>query len=69
MDYKIIISNDAIEDLGGIVRFIARDNPAAAKRFGDKLLASVKILAKFPRFGHVVPKQSDEDIREIIFKS
>jgi toxin ParE1/3/4 len=67
MDYKIIFSDPAIEDLGGIVRFIARDNPIAANQFGNKLLNSVRHLAAFPRIGRVVPEQSDENIREIVF--
>ena len=66
MDYKIIFSDPAIKDLGSAVRFIARDNPIAANQFGKKLLNSVRHLAPFPRFGRVVPEQSDENIREII---
>jgi toxin ParE1/3/4 len=66
MDYKIIFSGPAIDDLEGIVRFIARDNQPAAGRFGGKLIASVRPLATFPRLGRVVPEQTDENIREII---
>ena len=68
MDYKIIFSDPAIDDLEGIVRFIGKDNPPAAARFGGKLIASVRNLANFPRMGRVVPELNDEDIREIIFK-
>lgn len=69
MDYQVIISGPAIDDLEEIVRFIAEDNPVAAARFGGKLIASVRHLAQFPRFGRIVPEQTDEKIREIIFKS
>ena len=68
MDYKIIFSEPAIDDLEGIVGFIANDNREAAAKFGGKLIASVRHLAKFPRFGRVVPEQNDENVREIIFK-
>jgi toxin ParE1/3/4 len=68
MDYKIIFSGPAIDDLENIVRFIARDNPEAAARFGGKLIGSVRHLSKFPRSGRVVPEQNDEHVREIIFK-
>ena len=68
MDYKIIFSQPAIEDLESIVRFIANDNQQAAGHFGKQLIESVRPLAQFPRMGRVVPEQNDEDIREIIFK-
>jgi len=68
MDYKIIFSEPAIDDLKNIVGFIAQDNQEAGSRFGGKLIASVRHLAKFPRFGRVVPEQNDENIREIISK-
>ena len=68
MDYKIIFSDQAIEDLEGVVRFIAHDNQPAAVRFGRRLMDSVRHLAKFPRMGRVVPEQSDDNIREIVFK-
>ena len=68
MDYKIIFSEPAIDDLEGIVRFISQDNQEAGARFGGKLIDSVRHLAKFPRLGRVVPEQNDENIREIISK-
>ena len=68
MDYKIIFSEPAIDDLESIVGFIANNNQEAAAKFGGKLIESVRHLAKFPRFGRVVPEQSDEAIREIISK-
>lgn len=68
MDYKIIFSEPAIDDLEGIVRFISQDNQEAGARFGGKLIESVRHLAKFPRLGRVVPEQNDENIREIISK-
>jgi plasmid stabilization system protein ParE len=68
MDYKIVFSQPAIEDLEGIVRFIAQDNPAAAAQFGGKLIDSVRKLAAFPHLGRVVPEKNDEHIREIILR-
>lgn len=68
MDYKIIFSEPAIDDLQTIVRFIARDNQPAAARFGEKLIGSIRHLARFPRIGRVVPEQNDANIREIISK-
>ena len=68
MDYKIIFSEPAIDDLENIVRFISKNNQEASARFGGKLIESVRHLAKFPRIGRVVPEQNDENIREIISK-
>jgi len=68
VDYRVIFSEPAIDDLEGIVRFISQDNQEAGARFGGKLIDSVRHLAKFPRFGRVVPEQNDENIREIISK-
>ncbi|HZL12753.1 MAG TPA: type II toxin-antitoxin system RelE/ParE family toxin [Verrucomicrobiae bacterium] len=68
MDYKIIFSEPAIDDLEGIAGFIANDSREAAAKFGVKLIESVRHLSKFPRMGRVVPEQNDEDIREIISK-
>src|SRR4051812_10067252 len=69
MDYKIVFSEPSIEDLENIVRFIAKDNPQAAARFGAKLIESVRNLSAFPRLGRVVPEKNDENIRELVFKS
>jgi len=57
MDYKIIFSEPAIDDLEGIVGFIANDNREAAVKFGEKLIESVRHLSKFPCLGRVVPEQ------------
>jgi toxin ParE1/3/4 len=68
MDYKIIFSEPAIDDLESIVRFILQDNPTVAAEFGGKLIGSVRHLGQFPRIGRVVPEQNNKNIREIIFK-
>ena len=41
----------AREDLRCIVRYIGRDNPTRAKRFGKELRAKVKPLAQHPELG------------------
>jgi len=68
MDYKIIFSDPAVDDPKSLVRYIAKDNQKAASELGGKLIESVRNLAKFPRFGRVVPEQNDENIREMICK-
>jgi toxin ParE1/3/4 len=41
----------ALADVGRIVRYIAADNPVAAKRVGRKLLLAGDSLMMFPRRG------------------
>ena len=40
MDFKVLIADSAIADLKEIVEFVAEDNPEAATRLGEKLLAT-----------------------------
>ena len=40
MDFKVLIADSAIADLKEIVEFVAADNPTAAMRLGEKLLAT-----------------------------
>ena len=57
MDYKVVLSPQAIADVEGIVRKIAKDNPIAAERVGYALLDRVNILRNFPFLGSSVPKK------------
>jgi len=41
----------AIEDLDGILEYVARDNPAAAIRFVETLKEKCNTLARFPLLG------------------
>ena len=38
----------ALEDIKGIVRYIAADNPAAARRFREGLYEKLRFLARHP---------------------
>ena len=49
MDFKVLIADSAIADLKEIVEFVAEDNPEAAIRLGEKLLAHALSLATFPQ--------------------
>ena len=52
MDFKVLIADRAIADLKEIVEFVAEDNPDAAIRLGEKLIAHTMTLARMPqRFG------------------
>ncbi len=49
-----------------MVRYIARDNPSAAERFGLALLEKLKLLREHPMLGRVVPERGEPNLREII---
>src|ERR1043166_4071985 len=55
---KARLSDQAKEDLIGLWEYIAQDNPAAADRLIQKLVAQYKSLAEFPGMG-----QSREELR------
>lgn len=51
-----------------IVRFIKRDNPEAARRFGKEVKSKVRRLALFPLSGRMVPEFSMVTLREVVFR-
>ncbi len=52
MDFKLIWSESAIEDLGGIVRFIAlRDGPQTARQIGFGIYDRAQVLTRHPEAG------------------
>jgi len=63
---RVIWPPRAIEDLKTISRFIAVDNPQAARRFAAKLKRRAESLCRFPNRGRMVPEIGREDVREII---
>jgi len=48
MDCKVLITDTALADLREIVEFIAQDDPQAAARLGEKLIARALSLATLP---------------------
>lgn len=69
MVHQIIWAPQALEDLREIVRYISRDNPDAARRFGAQLIQKAEDLATFPERGRVIPKFASPDIREVFLRS
>ena len=68
MGFKIVFTKPAIADLGGLVSYIARDNPQAAERFGCEIIEKAEKLDQFPFLGRVVPEFKIENLREIIHR-
>lgn len=48
MDYKVLITDSALADLREIVEFVAQDDPQAAGRLGEKLIARALSLSTMP---------------------
>ena len=69
MDFKVIISQPAIDDLKNIVGYIAPQNPVAALRLGKELIRRTRILASFPDIGRHAPEAESPDVREVIYRS
>ncbi|HUF61212.1 MAG TPA: type II toxin-antitoxin system RelE/ParE family toxin [Verrucomicrobiales bacterium] len=70
MDFKLIWSESAISDLGGIVRHISvRSGPEAARRIGFGLYDRAQVLTRHPEAGSILPERQDPQWRKLIFKS
>jgi toxin ParE1/3/4 len=69
VDFKVIISQPAIDDLKEIVSYIAQHNPDAARRIGDGLISRARLLTNFPEMGRRAPEIASTSVREIVFRS
>lgn len=66
MGFPVILTPQSQDDLAGIVRYIAKDNPDEAKAFGNLLIDKALSLGSLPERGRVVPELSEPSVREII---
>jgi plasmid stabilization system protein ParE len=64
VDYRLLYTQKALNDLAEIVGHIAEDDADAASRFGSSLLDHIDLLARFPRMGGVIRKRSQ--IRKLL---
>ena len=62
MGNQIILAPEAEQDLNEIVAYIAKDNPAAAEKFGIHLIERIELLKSFPRLGRVVRGRRGERV-------
>jgi plasmid stabilization system protein ParE len=58
VDYRLLITQRALNDLAEIIGHIAEDDAEAASRFGNSLLDHIELLVRFPRMGGVIRKRS-----------
>jgi addiction module RelE/StbE family toxin len=59
----------ARRDLLAIGRYIARDNPAAARQWVERLRERARQAAVAPLAGRVVPELQRDDIREVFLRT
>ena len=63
---KLFWTETARQDLQAIWRYIAADNPAAAKRWVSRLRERARKILHSPLAGRKVPEFLRDDIRELI---
>lgn len=66
---KLRWSQRAQDDLVEIARFIAQDNPAAARAWVKRLRERARQAAASPLTGRHVPERRREHIREVFLRS
>jgi plasmid stabilization system protein ParE len=66
MGSTVVIISQAWRDLGDIITYIARDNPAAAERFAEALLQAALFLGQAPGLGCRV--KGFPDIRMTVYR-
>lgn len=66
---KLRWSQRAQDDLVEIARFIAQDNPAAARTWVKRLRERARQAAASPLAGRHVPERRREHIREVFLRS
>jgi len=69
MDYKVVWSPEAIEDLQSIAEYIERDSEFYARSVVIKILDVSRSIKDFPSRGRVVPEVGDDNIRELFVYS
>ena len=70
MALKLIWSESALEDLGGIVRFMAlRDGAQTARQIGFGIYDRTQVLTRHPEAGSILAEKQDPRWRKLIFKS
>jgi toxin ParE1/3/4 len=66
---KLRWTDRARRDLLAIGRYIALDNPVAARRWVERFQARTRQAATMPMAGRVVPELHRDDIREVFVRT
>jgi toxin ParE1/3/4 len=62
---QVIWTPRAIDDFENLLTYIAKDAPAAAHRFAQKLIQRVELLADHPLMGSYVAEDFSRTYREV----
>ena len=63
---RIIWTPKALDDLDSLLAFIAKDSPIAARRFAQKIIQRVDLLATQPLLGGLIAEDDSRIYRQII---
>ena len=66
---ELVWSDRALRDLQAIDAYIAADDPIAAERWIDKLLAAAQRAAVLPHSGQAVRERGHEHLRQILVRT
>jgi len=66
MDFAIVWTEPALDDLEAIVRYIQLRNPTAAESVRVSILATVELLVRFPFIGPQYERDQTGRAREIL---
>jgi addiction module RelE/StbE family toxin len=69
MDYRVVWSPEAIEDVESIATFIERDSPFYAKAVVTKIMQQARTLTSSAQRGRIVPELEDGAVRELFIYS
>jgi toxin ParE1/3/4 len=62
---QVIWTPKALDDFESLLAYIANDAPVAARRFAQKLIQRVELLASHPLLGSFVAEDSSRTYREV----
>ena len=66
---KLFWTDRARRDLLAIGRYIARNNPRAARSWIDQLRARARKAAEMPLAGRTVPERKGHEVREVFLRN
>lgn len=64
MDYKVIWSLEALNDIEEIAKYIERDSHFYACSVVTKILSTTDLLSTLPLSGRIVPEEGNGNVRE-----
>ena len=66
MDYRLLYTQKALNDLAAIISHIAEDDADAACHFGSSLIEHIELLVRFSRIGGLIRKRAQ--IRKLVHR-